>query len=67
MEEKKLKITLTLARVNAGYTAERCAELCHMDVQRLRRAEKAEDPKLSITELLKFCEVCGIKFEDLDY
>lgn len=67
MEEKKLKITLTIARVNAGYSAERCAELCHMDVQRLRRAEKSEDPKLSIAELLKFCEVCGIKFEDLDY
>ena len=64
---EKLKISLASARVNAGLTQARASELCHMDVQKLARVEKSENPKLTIGEVLKLCEIYGIGLDDLDY
>ena len=64
---EKLKISLVGARANSGLTQARAAELCHMELQRLARAEKSEDPKLTIGEIKKLCEIYGVTLEDLDY
>ena len=63
----KIKLSLAGARANAGLTQIRAAALCHMDVQKLYRAEKSENPKLTISEIMKLCEIYGVKLEDLDY
>ena len=61
------KINLVGARANAGYTIADAGKLANVDAQRLSRAEKSEDPKLSIGELKRLCELYKVNIDDLDY
>lgn len=59
-----MAITLKMARVGAGLTQAQMAEKMGVHVQTIAKYEK-EPYKMSVLDVFKYCEICGVRFDDI--